>query len=479
MSIDRNAEGNRLVIADLGLILQSNRDWADENARPAYNCIAREALNRRQFLQTGAILAAALAGLSASEDNMDEQIILDRCAERIEQHRKGTVRIRLTDPAGNPLPGASLRARQTASEFLFGANIYMLDRFDDAGHNRAYREQFAHLLNYATLPFYWKSYEPQPGQPHTERLHNMARACREMGLKTKGHPLVWHETVPDWAPAGLNEIEQRLRGRVTQTIEEFAGEINVWDVVNEATVSARFDNPVGRWMKTNGTAACVAKSLNWARSASPGAVLIYNDYNITADYEKLLAGLIAQDAPFDVIGLQSHMHAGTWPIERAWSVCETYARFGRPLHFTEISVLSGALKTDGDWSTYRTDWHSTPQGETAQAEYVEALYRTLFSHPAVEAITWWDFSDAGAWLGAPSGLVRSDLSPKPVYRALEKLILGEWRTDFHGTADADGIVAFKGFGGSYDLHAGRGSAKTTSTLQINRGTETALTLVVK
>ncbi|WP_369831253.1 hypothetical protein [Cryobacterium sp. Y50] len=47
------------------------------------------------------------------------------------------------------------------------------------------------------------------------------------------------------------------------------------------------------------------------------------------------------------------------------------------------------------------------------------------SHPSVEAITYWGITDAGAWLGAPIGLVRADGTPKPSCQALHGLVKGE------------------------------------------------------
>jgi GH35 family endo-1,4-beta-xylanase len=169
---------------------------------------------------------------------------------------------------------------------------------------------------------------------------------------------------------------------------------------------------------------------------------LYNDFNISPEFETLVAELLDRGAPLDVIGIQSHMHKGTWPLERAWEVCERFACFGLPLHWTELTVLSGPLKAadDNDWHTRRPGWKSTPQGEIAQAEYGEALYTLLYSHPAVEAITWWDFSDHRSWQGAPCGLVGEDMTPKPLYERLLRKVRGEWGTDVDTKSDDSGQV---------------------------------------
>ena len=58
-----------------------------------------------------------------------------------------------------------------------------------------------------------------------------------------------------------------------------------------------------------------------------------------------------------------------------------------------------------DLNDYRIpDWPTTPEGEARQADEIVRHYRSLVGHPAVESITYWGLTDAGAWLGAPSGL---------------------------------------------------------------------------
>jgi hypothetical protein len=166
------------------------------------------------------------------------------------------------------------------------------------------------------------------------------------------------------------------------------------------------------------------------------------------------------------------MHGGEWPIERAWEVCEQYARFGKPLHFTELTVLSG----EHGWQREQP-WPSTPEGEAHQAEYVEKLYTVLFSHPAVEAITWWDFND-GEWQGAPAGLVRADLTPKPVYHRLMELVKGKWWTIAQAETDETGEAHFRGFLGRYRITVTTPEASAEMETELRRGGEGSVEIVL-
>ena len=94
---------------------------------------------------------------------------------------------------------------------------------------------------------------------------------------------------------------------------------------------------------------------------------------------------------------------------------------------------------------------STPEGEAWQAEKIESHYRLLFSHPAVEAITYWDLWDGGSFLYSPHGFLRRDLSPKPSYEVLRRLIKDEWWTRLKGTTNEAGELRFRGFRGRYHV----------------------------
>ncbi|MCS6919638.1 MAG: endo-1,4-beta-xylanase [Fimbriimonadales bacterium] len=389
------------------------------------------------------------------------QQLLEGAAERIKRHRQADCIIRVVNAQGKPVRNQTVQVEMTRHAFLFGANIFPLFQFDES-QRATYGRLFRELLNYATLGFYWGAYEPEQGRPTGRELQRrIAQWCKQHSVAAKGHPLVWHEVYPQWATNEPDELQPLLQARVRDIVREFRGLIDRWDVINEATVGRKFNNGMGKWLARDGTTRVVLQTLRWARDASPNAFLIYNDYNISPEFEKLIEELVQRNAPLDAVGIQSHMHTGEWTLERAWQVCETYGRFGKPLHFTEVTVLSG----QHGWELPRP-WRSTPEGEARQAEYAERFYTLLFSHPAVEAITWWDFADAYAWQGAPAGLLREDLTPKPAYERLRTLIREQWWTPRQTLkTNAQGVARFRGFLGAYQLTAG---VKTTA-FQLRRG----------
>jgi len=395
---------------------------------------------------------------------MKENGLVLSAEERIAKHRMAEANLTFVTPRGKAIPGFKGRVRLAKHEFKLGANAFRVGNIKDRGLQREYNERFAALMNYATLPFYWGSYEREKGAPAAERLRAMADWCRKNDIIAKGHPLTWHEVFPSWA-AELSDAKviALQKERIRHIVAEFRGLIDIWDVVNEATVSHRFDNAIGRWIKSRGAASCVAQALRLAHRANGRAVLLYNDFNVSPQFEALVKALIRADAPVHTIGIQSHMHKVLWPLQRLWDTCETYARFGLPLHFTETTVLSGRLKAedDNDWHAVHTDWRTTKRGEAAQLSYGKRLYTLLFSHPAVEAITWWDFSDDGAWQGAPAGLVRSDMSPKPLYNWLVESFCpgGRWGTDAAVVADGSGCAAARCFFGDYEVVGRAASGK--------------------
>ena len=426
-------------------------------------------MNRRDFLKTAGFAAASLPicqsvfGADGSEESgMSKEQLLEQADRRIREYRKAKAVLKLVGPeAKNFYPGLTVKVEQASHKFLFGSNIFRLHRCGSPQANTSYEKHFAQLLNFATLPFYWARYEAEKGKPDDARTREIVKWCKENNIIPKGHPLSWNISEPKWLPKSPEKAMQVQLERIRQCIERFKGDIDIWDVVNEATHYNRDDflenAPIlsGAIAKM-GVGEYVRSAFKTARQANPDATLIINDYRVDDEFEKrVISQLVDEDRQplYDVIGIQSHMHNGYWGIEKAWNICEKFAKFGKPLHFTELTILSGKLKdaNDTDWRTRRKDWPSTEEGEKQQAKQICEFYTLLFSHPAVEAITVWDFADYNSWQGAPSGYLREDLTPKPVYNQLKELIKGKWWTNTKAIITTDGTASFRGFLGQYKI----------------------------
>ena len=416
---------------------------------------------------TGVVLAMACLGLpalAATAAGAENPLSPEAVEARIQKHRTAQVTLTVLGADGQPCAGREVTVRQVGHKFLFGCNFFGLKPGDSSPLQKAYQDRYTALLNYATLPFYWGGFERAEGQTDTARVLAMARWCGDHGIATKGHPLCWHEVKPRWLDGkSLQDVERLQLGRIGREVGAFREVIPRWDVVNEAVRMPTFDlekNEIAQLCKKVGAPELIRRTFAAARQADPKATLLLNDFDTSPAFEKLVADSLKAGAPIDVIGIQSHMHGGYRGAGFAWAVCERFARFGKPLHFTELTIISGEIKKSIRWGgPAYGDWVSTPEGEARQAREVEEFYRVLFSHPAVEAVTWWDFSDHGAWLGAPSGLVRKDMSPKPAYEALLAMVKGEWWTAPQKLrTDAQGRVTFRAWLGDYRVEQADGAA---------------------
>jgi len=397
-------------------------------------------------LPARALLLLALATGSPAAPAADP--LLASAPERILEHRTGPLEITVVDAAGKPVPGTTIEVEQTRHEFLFGCNIFAFGQFGSAEKNQAYQDRFAELFNFATFGLYWASYEPKQGEPGHQRIEAAIDWCREQGITTKGHPLVWNHPAgsPAWLKdMDLDEVRKLSDARVADCVTRFRGRIGIFDVVNEAADPVRpgFETTMTGLIQQVGIEPFTTRAFEIARKANPDATLLINDYRTGPEFEKVIRFLGAGGKPlYDAIGIQSHMHGGAWPADQTWQTCERLAKFGVPLHFTETTIVSGP-RADGKWQP------TTPELETSQARQIVDFYTLLFSHPAVAAITWWDFSDAHAWQGAAAGLVRRDLSPKPAFSALLGKVKQDWWTRASGKSDAAGRFTTRAFFGQH------------------------------
>jgi len=389
-------------------------------------------------------------------------------------HRKAAKRIKFTDSKGQVLSNTSVKIKLVNHQFLFGSGAFdflpatsdldesQIDFYIDGKlPNKEFFEdrvdKWLQIFNYGTIPFYWGGFEPTEGDVQTESRMRAARLMQKNNVKVKGHPLCWHTVCADWLMEYDNAtILQKQLDRINREVSDFRGVIDMWDVINEVVIMPvydRYDNAITRICKDLGRVRLVKEVFEAAKSANPDAVLLINDFNLSESYRILIDGCLNAGVPISAIGIQTHQHQGYMGQEKLEDILERYSVFGLPLHFTENTLVSGHIMPAHivDLNDYQIDeWPTTPEGEERQKKEWAEMYRILFEHPMVEAITGWDFADGG-WLDAPSGIIRKDNSLKPSYKELKRLVREEWHTEGELMTDENGCITLEGFKGEYEL----------------------------
>ena len=380
--------------------------------------------------------------------NSDVQASINK---NIEQYRKGDAELNIPS-------GVTVKIEQLSHSFIFGGNIFLFGQLETTQQNRQYENTFGALFNSATLPFYWKTLEPEQGKPRYTAgssyifrrppVDPILEFCESNKIMTKGHAIIycmrrWGH--PDWMPSDRKEMEFYFEKHIQELALRYKDRIQIWDVVNE---------PVDQANRGIMPDDYTYKSYKWAMKYFPESVIFnINDIDFksgipyTRRYVEIARNMIDRGIRIDNVGAQMHIFN---PVEaqkiaegdniltpaKLTDVVDCLNEVGRPVHVSEVTVCAP---------------DSTSIGSAIQAVIAENLYRFWFSCPNITGITWWNVVDGGGAPGEPSysGLYDKRMRKKPVYETLDRLINREWKTSLTTTSNAQGVVRFRGFKGHY------------------------------
>lgn len=412
--------------------------------------------------------------------NENKEVIDKRIADGIEKNRKGNCCLKLTDKAGKPLANTSVKVVQKNHEFNFGANIFMLDEFENEDDNKEYRRFFKEYFNAATVPFYWDALEPVEGKPRyakgSEKIYRRptpdlcVEYCEQNGIRPKLHCLVYEHFVPEWLKKlNLEEVKKAYEKRFAEISKRYCGKMFEFEVVNEILIE---------W--TDGTELAHQKDIiEWAFSLAhkyfQNETLVLNEglnrleqiggQGYRSPYYMLLENAILKGVDFDKIGIQNHLFTGTTahteeeyeesirhgvPMSDPVAIfkgLDILSKLGKPIEITEVTV-----PTLGD----------SVEDEDLQADLLKLWFSIWFSHPAVDGVIYWNTVDGYAHTSNPDwvenncrgGLFHNDLTPKKSAVMLKKLTDEIWHTEFDAATDNEGNIKFNGFYGDYILKTG-------------------------
>ncbi|MEI7533536.1 MAG: endo-1,4-beta-xylanase [Verrucomicrobiae bacterium] len=452
-------------------------------------------------------MLAGLMVISLNAATLDElwqnPAVEQRIADGIRMNRMDEVVLKFIGADGLPLTNVTVKVEQTRHDFLFGVNSFMLGGFPTPEENLKYEQAYTTIFNYTTVPFYWSDLEPEPGKlrfakdsPVIYRRpppDAVVEFCQKHEIEMKGHPLVWAQWYPKWRPDDPLEVMVRVEQRISEIAARYGDSIKRWEVVNEPCERRTWEV---RWC--NLPEDYVFLSLGIAAKLLPaGDRMMLNEattfswvefYGTESRYYRLIREMLGRGARVDEIGFQFHItKEKVWHeilngqdsipaseerlderlprVENGYyftpanifKVLDQYSSFGRPLAITEITIPT---------------LPNTPEGERDQATVARNFYRLWFSHPNVNAITWWNLVDGTAAKGDDkwnAGLVHRDFSPKLAYQALDQLINHDWKTKFQTNSTVNGEVAFRGFLGDYTIIAQVEGKTVKQTLHLKKG----------
>ncbi len=232
---------------------------------------------------TGNILSAQ------KKTELTDSEIFGLAKQNIEKYRKTDFSVQLKGVSKQDLKNIEIDVQQVSHEFLFGCIIFDLINTGETPNNeKAFKSAFQKLFNFAVFPFYWSGYESEPGITRQDKIMEVVQWCKQNGITTKGHPLVWtHEAgTPRWlSEYSTQESKKLLEQRVENIVTGFKNEIEIWDVINEVIHTVNWDEAMAenkngidkRYSGMNlmsATPGFIDSCFQWAHHANPDAQLL-------------------------------------------------------------------------------------------------------------------------------------------------------------------------------------------------------------
>jgi endo-1,4-beta-xylanase len=251
----------------------------------------------------------------------------------------------------------------------------------------------------------WLPLEAEKGQLKFELADGLAQYSARHGMELRGHTLVWHEAMPEWAKAEIRQgratAERIMVNHIKTMMAHFKGQIRVWDVVNEA-VNPAHKRPDGLritpYLEAIGP-EYLDIAFHAAREADPTARLIYNEFGFEQEAVwqterrsallKLLEGFRKRGVPCDGLGIQAHLH-GHEPLNAA--------RFSEFL--TRVSNMAYSISvTELDVGDHKLP----PDIQARDAAVADLTWRFLdvtLANRKVDSILTWGLADHLSWLNS-------------------------------------------------------------------------------
>ena len=318
-------------------------------------------------------------------------------------------------PSPGALPGLGLLGRLAG--YTYGCAVRSDRLIEDVPYATDVARECAVVVPEWEAKF--DALQPEEGKFTFGPLDEVLSFAQSQGIAVRGHALVWHAALPDWARTAITSGPNRARALMNTHFETVLNRtrprIRDWDVVNEAIAdppgSDTPESGPGPLRATPMLAALGPRYIDLAfrkaREIDPTLRLTLNDYGVAEDTpsadekrRRLLAvvrGLRDRGVPIDAVGIQGHLQ-----MRNAFNA-EKFTAFVRSLRDLGLSVLITELDVREDWQV--------PDGYPARDDVIAERVRAFLTSAVdggVRTVLTWGLVDRYSWLVTDPDVARKD-----------------------------------------------------------------------
>jgi endo-1,4-beta-xylanase len=312
----------------------------------------------------------------------------------------------------------SLRSLAQARGLYIGTTVNV-DALQEGG---LYKDILAREFNMVTPEVSMKFDATEPGRNlYTFDEGDTLTAFAKMHtMQVRGHNLVWFRALPSWLTSGhfsRDELMAILREHILTEVSHYRGQVNIWDVVNEA-INNNGTLRDSIWLRGIGP-DYLDLAFRWAHEANPEARLFYNDYGGEGLGEKsdaiynLVKGMIQRGVPINGVGLEMHVSLDAYPHPE--DVLANLKRLATPGLEVQITEMDVKIQDDARPMQARLD---------AEAQIYRDMLSVCLAVKQCTAFVMWGFTDRHSWIPGATGhpdaplIFDSAYRPKPAFFAL-------------------------------------------------------------